>query len=142
MTKLRINRQKTSSYLVKGVVGVLKDVAGVVPKLLTNGDEVHGDEKQGEGEEANDALPPDSLQRRHVVLGHELLLVDQLQRHDDLRPHNEDVTEQNVGGGLVGLCDIPRVVAAAVEDVTDANGEEADNDKEDPDPLVAEESLL
>ena len=113
-----------------------------MPKLLTNGDEVHGDEKQGEGEEAEDALPPDGLQCRHVVLGHELLLVDILRGNEDLRPHDEDVTEQNVGGGLVCLCDIPRVVAAAVEDVADADSEESANDKEDPDPLVAEESLL
>ena len=82
------------------------------------------------------------LECRHVVLGHELLLVDHLRGDDDLRAHDEDVSEQNVGGGLVCLCEIPWVVAATVEDVTDANGEEADNDKEDPDPLVAVESLL
>ena len=117
-------------------------MAGVVPKLLSDGDEVHGDEQRGEHEEAKDALPPGGLQRWHVVLGHELLLVDQLQSHDDLRPHNQDITEQNVGGGLVGLCDIPRVVAPAVEYVADADGEEATNDKEDPDPLVAKKSFL
>ena len=160
------------SNLVETVVGVLEDVAGVVAELLANGDEVHGDQQRGEGEEAEGALPPDSLQRRHVVLGHELLLVDHLRGHDDLRAHDEDVAEQNVGGGLVRLGDIPGVIAtddvaevlgveegllllpldgggvvlsaatATIEDVADADGEEAANDKEDPDPLVAEESLL
>ena len=160
----------TRSYLVKAIVGILHDVARVVPKLLTNRDEVHGDEKRGEDEEAKGALPSDGLQGWHVVLGHELLLVDHVQSYNDLRPQNENVAEQNVRGGLVHLGDIPGVVTSddvadilvmeeglllpldagrvmlsatvTVEDVTDANGEEAADDKENPDPLVAEELLL
>ena len=138
-----------------------------MPKLLTNGDEVHGDEKQGEGEEAEDALPPGGLQRWHIVLGHELLLVDHMQGPDDLRPNDEYVAKQNVR-----LRNIPRVVAsddvaqvlvmeegllltlnggrvvlstigaATVEDIADAYSEKSADDEEDPDPLVAEKSFL
>ena len=103
------------------------------------------------------------LECRHVVLGHELLLVDHLRGDDDLRAHDEDVSEQNVGGGLVRLGDVTGVVApddvaevlgveegllvnlrgrvvfsaaaAAVEHVADADREEAADDEEDSDPL-------
>ena len=95
-TKIKIHSGIIGSNLVEAVVGVLQDVAGVVAELLANGDEVHGDQQRGEGEEPEGALPPDGLQRRNVVLGHELLLVDHLRGHDDLRPHDEDVAEQDV----------------------------------------------
>ena len=119
---MKIYSEIIGSNLVEAVVGVLQDVAGVVAKLLADGDEVHGDQQRGEGEEAEGALPPDGLQRRHVVLGHELLLVDHLRGHDDLRPHDEDVAEQDVRGGLVRLCDIPGVVAS--DDVSEILGVE------------------
>ena len=89
--------------LVQAVVRVLHDVAGVVPELFADRYEVHGDEEGRERDEAEGRLPTDGLERRHVVLGHELLLIDHLRGDDDLRAHDEDVAEEDVGGWLVSL---------------------------------------
>ena len=89
--------------LVQAVVRVLHDVAGVVPELFADRYEVHGDEERRERDEAEGPLPTDGLERRHVVLGHELLLVDHLRGDDDLGAHDEDVSEQDVGGRFVCL---------------------------------------
>ena len=61
-------------HLDEGVERVLEDHARVVAERRPDADEVHGHQQRRQRHKAEDALPADGLQRRHVVLRHKLLL--------------------------------------------------------------------